>query len=374
MPIAYEFWITNDAGTRLAQITTGVECTVTRAVSDVGKFTLKIPISAIPLHLIRPDNMFQFWRASVGGQLKLWRVYFIRRWVFEMSGSDEYVTMAGPDTNELLRRRVVAAYQKSTQSKKTGLADNLMKAYLRDALSNAIPPTPTAGTRAWPNLTVQADVGLGPSVERSLPWHNLFTSASNGVIAVLAKTSREAGNEVFFDIVPKEVSNNRITFEFRTSINQPGADVTDSVTFDTLFGNMQNPKLEFDYSDEENYIYSIGQGEGIHQKVVQVYDAARYSQSLWGRCEGVADGSQEGTTAALTAAGRSAVSAGRPKISFTASALDTDATRFGLDWDVGYRVLAKYRGLEFKSLIRAVSIQINQGGETVQARLDYTSQ
>jgi hypothetical protein len=43
------------------------------------------------------------------------------------------------------------------------------------------------------------------------------------------------------------------------------------------------------------------------------------------------------------------------------------------DWDFGDKVKARYPGIEFDTIIRAVAISVNENGEDIQARLDFES-
>lgn len=370
MSASYELWLTTDVGVRIAQLTTFVSLSASRAVGEIGKFTLGLPAS-FDESLLAPDRMVQVWRAPTGGQLGLWRVYFIRRWIFETRGSQEVITIEGPDTNDLLRRRIVAAFASSAQASKTDFADDMMKEVVTQSIADGVAPVPTAGTRVWSNLSIQADLGDGPTITKSFPFDKLLTVSGQGVLPVLAKAAREAGTEVFFDIVPNVVTGSSITFQFQTFTGQPGRDVTDRVVFDQQRGNMRDPKLEYDYSDEENYIYAAGQGERADRNVQQVYDAARYGVSQWGRCEGFADARNQSADNGVREAGRAHLEEGRPKIRFSATPVDVSGTRFGRDWDFGYKVRSRYRNVEFDTIIRAVAISVDANGEeTVQARLD----
>jgi hypothetical protein len=248
----------------------------------------------------------------------------------------------------------------------------MMKTVITNAIANGTNPSPTAGTRVWPDLTVAADLGLGPILTQSFAWGALLTSSGLGILPQIAKAAREAGTEVFFDVVPDVVSSTAITFQFRTYTGQPGMDVSDRVVFDQERGNLEDPFLEYDYSEEANYVYAGGQGEGAARNVQQVYDAARYGASAWGRCEGFADARNESTDDGVIAAGNSFLESGRPVRRFGGTPVDTRGTRFGTDWDVGYRARARYLGQEFDAIIRAVSLGMDgEGQETVQARLEY---
>jgi hypothetical protein len=206
-------------------------------------------------------------------------------------------------------------------------------------------------------LSIAADLGDGPSITKGFSFDPLLTASGQGVLPALAKAARAAGTEVFFDIVPNVVSGSSITFQFRTFTGQPGQDQTgQGVLFDQQRGNMRNPRLEYDYSNEENYIYAAGQGEEGEREVQQVYDSARYLASQWNRCEGHADARNQSTANGVRESGRAALEDGEPRIRFTAEPVDTAGTRFGRDWDFGYKVRSRYRNIEFDTIIRAVTM------------------
>lgn len=76
----------------------------------------------------------------------------------------------------------------------------------------------------------------------------------------------------------------------------------------------------------------------------------------------------------MIAAGNDRLNAGRPKIRFSAIPLDVSGTRFGRDWNPGDKVKARFLNIEFDTIIRAVTISINENGEeSIGARLDFES-
>ena len=368
---SYELWLTDDKGVRLAQLTTFVRLEASRLANKIGSFSLTMPLS-FDRNLLRPDRMVQVWRQPTGGQLGLWRVYFVRRWRFETRGSDNIVTFSGPDTNDLLRRRIVAAYSGTGQSDKTDFADDMMKEVVSQSILDNAAPTPDAGTRVWSDLSVTADTSSAPTITKGFGWDKLLTTSGQGVLPSLAKAAREDGTDVYFDITPNVVGSSSMTFKFQTFIGQPGQDVSDRVVFDQSAGNLANPFLEEDYTEEENYIYSGGQGQGEDRNIQQVFDSGRYSVSQWNRCEGFADARNQTTNDGVRESGRDRLNEGRPRIRFGGIPIDTKATRFGIDWDFGYKVTAKYQNREFLPIIKAVTLTVDSNGrETVETRLDY---
>jgi len=369
---SYEIWLTTDAGHRIAQLTTFISAKFSRSVNRIAAFNMLVPQS-FNIDLVQPDRMIQVWRQPAGGRLGLWRAYFLRRWRFFSRNSDIFIELGGPDTNDLLRRRIVAAFSGSSQAAKTDFADDMMKEVVREAVADGVAPTPDAGTRVWNNLSIAADLGAGPTITKSFPFDKLLTSSGQGVLDVLSRASKEAGTPVWFDIVPDTISGSGITFRFETYTGQPGQDVSDRVVFDEARGNMRDAELEYDYTDEVNYIYAAGQGVEDERQIEQVYDDDRYNQSIWGRIEGEADSRNESGNG-VRESGRDALNEGRPKIRFSAVPTDTTGTRFGIHWNVGDKVQARYLNRQFYSIISAVSISLNNNGEEqVDARLDFES-
>jgi len=369
-PPNHELWLTNDTGVRIAQLTTGTTFQASRVVNGIGWFSMQMPIS-FDINNIQLDRMIQLWRQPSGGTMALWNVYFLRKWIFETQGSREMVTLEGPDINDLLRRRIVAAYAGSAQASKTDFADDMMKEVVTQSIANGVAPTPDAGTRVWANLSIQADASAGPTITKSFPFDKLLSGSGSGVLSVLAQGAREAGTEVFFYVVPNVVTGSSITFQFRTTINQPGQDVTSRVVFNQPQGNIRDPRLEYDYSEEENYIYAAGQGENADRNVKQIYDTDRYNASIWNRCEGFADARNQSADDGVREAGRVQLNEGKPRIRFTATPVDTVGTRFGIDWDFGDKVRSRYKNVEFDTIIRAVTISVENKREAIQARLDF---
>jgi len=368
----YELWLTTDKGVRIQSLDNAKWFSASRVVNGIGRLSMGLP-ATFNTQLLKPDRMVQVWRAPTGGRLGLWRPYFIRKWRFQTTRTGlELINVYGSDPVDLLRRRIVTHFAGSSNASKTGIeADDMMKDFVADAITDGNNPAP-AGTRVWPDFSVQGDLTDGPQLDKAAAWQPLLTPGGGGLIADLAKAAKEAGTEVFFDVVIKTVNATSITFEFRTYTGQPGMDVSDRVVFDQERGNLKEPFLEYDYSEELNYVYAGGPGEEAERVVTHVQDVARYNVSQWNRCEGFIDARNQTTINATREVGRAFMTEHRPMRRFGGIPIDTAGTRFGRDWDVGYKVTARYRGQEFDSIVRSVVLNMNeQSEETIQARLEY---
>jgi hypothetical protein len=313
------------------------------------------------------------------GPSKLWRSFFILNWGWSQ-GEDggERFAFGGYDANHLMTRRIVKGYAESTQAKMTDYADDMMKAVVTDSLEDGDAPTfavATYGTRAWGDLSVGADLSKGPSIDLAFAWRQVFTLSGGGVLAQIAQAARENGTEVFWAVVENTVSTSGVTYQFKTNVNQPRRDLTTGngkVVFDADSGTLQDWALTYDYSEEVNSVYALGQGDETNRNVQNLYDETRAKRSYWGRCEGTVEARQMETDAAVQDAGYDALSEGRPRIKLTGTPVSRAGTEYGRNYDVGDKVLALAKGKQFEAIVwSAVVSQDEDGRVSETCRLEY---
>ena len=363
----YEIWWTDDEGSRLALVDRIFEGEFLRVCNDVGQFSMRVPTNLFNMNTLKRDQMIQVWRKPRGGSLSLFRVYFIRNWTFRRQGASLVCTISGPDSMDLLRRRLVVNYAGTAEATKTDYPDDMMKEIVDEQMVNdASDPAPTAGSRDYANLSIQAEASAVTSTTRSFPWQNVFS-----VLQDLADASRAAGEEIFFDVVPI-VSSNSISFQFQTKTGQPGADLTDLVVFDEARGNLTDARLTYESGDEVNYVYSGGLGQEDNRNIQQVYDAARYNVSIWNRREGWAYAALERTDAGVQDVGNTALKEGEPLLQFSALPIDVEGTRFGIHWNFGDKVTARFLGIDYQTIVRKILLRLNDDGqEVIESRMEY---
>lgn len=380
----YELFLCNDRGRRLMPLTNLSTFSASKLLNGLGAFSavLRPPSDLATLQNyhyiernIRPDWQVQVWQKT-RGPMQLWRPYFVLNWGWTQGeDGEETFSFGGYDVNHLLTRRVVAAYAESTQAKMSDYADDMMKAVVTDSLEDDAAPTPTAGqTRAWADLTVQADVSKGPSIDLAFAWRQVLTPAGGGVLSQIANAARENGTEVLFWIVQKAVSTAGVTYQFNTAVNQ-WRDLTTGnnlVVFDADAGTLVDWALTYDYSEEVNAVYALGQGDETNRNVQQVADAARYQRSYWGRCEGVAEARMMETDAAVQDAGYDALCEGRPRIKLSGTPVSRQGQEFGRHYRAGDRVVARAKGKQFGALVWSEVVSMDEDGKVSEtSRLEY---
>jgi hypothetical protein len=367
---AYEIYLDTPTGLRLALVESFTRLSTVRRRNAVGRFALVLPTGTLDDTFIRPDALLEIWRAPHGAPARLWMAGLVRQpELVEVNGADQLV-LSGHDGNGLLDSRIVAYYADTAQAAKTDQADDMMKAIVRENLgSSAV----AARDLTAYGLTVAADVGLGPSITKKMAWKTVLDA-----LKAIADTAVTAGTPVYFDLVPQLLSATQIGWLFQTFVNRRGVDRTYTVGVPTVFGrewgNLENPRLVYDYSDEVTYAYVGGQGEGSDREVVELGDTARIGQSPWNRREKFIQGSNETSTAALTARAQQALEEGRPRVRFSGSLKDTPQTRFGIDWDFGDTVPVTAFGRQFDADVDAVTITVDENGlEDIDARIEVVT-
>lgn len=360
----YEIWLTNDTGSRLARLQP-YWFQATRVVNDVGTLQMGVSPSFNPDWLAR-DNRIEVWREPTDGRLGLFRSYFLRAWRWDLIGSEETLRLYGRDPNYLLTSRTIAYTADLTDGKiRATEADDALKDIV-DANLISDSSTPTYGSRDLSALSVDVDLTAAPAISKSLSWRPLLDCLQDA-----AEMSYTAGTRLYFDVVEADMSSAVVTYQFRTYTGQPGRDITDlGVAFSPEQGNLVNAFLNYDYADEINYVYGLGQGKGVDRDIQEAYDADAIAASAWNRREGIVNAADDETAAVLDKADGE-VRKGRGVVRAGGDILDTPQFRFGLDWHWGDVIRARYRIAEFDALVRAVSVSVDgDKRETVTGSLE----
>lgn len=365
----WELWLDDPLGNRLSLLNKSVvEFWLSRVLNDIGEFQTVLR-GNFDQSLLLEDGLIEFWRAPAGGALRWVGVGKVRKILFsDNENGKEIITVSGPDGIDLLQTRIVAYAAGSAQAEKTGPADDLLKAIVRENMGSMA--TDSVRNLTELGLSVAADLGLAPSVTKAFAHKPVLS-----VLQEISAASREKGTGLYFDVVPSDLPNGAVTFEFRTYTGQRGVDRSSNSNNPIYFGkkwkNLTNPVLEYDYLNEWNYVYAGGQGEGAGRKIIEVLDAGRIGNSPWNRREKFVDARNEMTDPGVTARGQSELSAGRPRVRFSGDLLDSRTARYGIDWEFGDRASIEYQGRQIDGMIRTVRLgKAKDGVEIIEARIE----
>lgn len=363
----WELWICDAYGSRLAPIVEHMGFEYASVTNNVGSFRVVLP-SKFDRDLLRVDNIVELWRAPDGHGLKMIGTGFMRRFIFEDGDNDERIVISGPDSMELLKRKIVAYAAGSAQSQKTAPADDMMKAIVRENMGSLAGARNLSVGRLF--FDVEADKGMAPSITKGFSWRQVLA-----VLQDIAAASDELGTPLFFGIRPYFSDSSSIVYSFFTKTNFLGVDRTSSGGFPANFGhawgNVSDVSLEFSYLDEVNHVYGAGQGNESDRLIVEAADSVRVAASPYNRREALADARNESSSAGVTNKAKTELANGRPRMRFSAKLHESAETPYGIRWSMGDRLQVQHSGYEFEGMLKAVKFNVtNQDQETIDARLE----
>lgn len=355
----YKIYVHRDDGTRRARIDKISGFWYLRVVNNLGAFVIDLADERDAL-LMTVDSRISFWRRPEGGTMRREFYGIIRR--FDEANDAQGVSsdsIGGPDFNYILKRRIIAYAAGSGQASKTDQADDMIKAIARENLG-----TSAAAARqiASTYFTVAPDAGLGQSITKAFAYDDQLEAMSD-----VANASRQAGTEVFFDVVPIDEAQ----LQLQTFTGQRGRDLRGKLIFSQARGNLSEPHYYEDWNEEYNYVYAGGMNQEDLREIITASDSTRLSRSIFSRGEKFVDARTDGQTGGVTAKANASLVDGRPVKRFTAKLRNTPGARYAVDWDFGDYVSAVHRGRTFDAMVRAVKVAVDgNGAETVEATIE----
>lgn len=351
----YQVWLDDAQGNRITDLGSMLGMSIVKGIQS-SAWSIALP-GDFERGMVSKDNLVEIWRkpdTSLQPQLILVGMLKTIRQEENSSGIRNLI-IGGPDGRALLGSRIVAYAAGSAEATKTDEADDMMKAIVHQNLYTA---AGSGRDLSALGISVAAYLAQGPVISKAFGWKNVLT-----VLNDISAAAAQAGTEVYFDMHPMLLSSGGIGFEFITAINQPGIDRTADVFFGTTWGNLSDPVLVEDYTDEASYVYAGGRG-------LEISDTERVGSSVWGRKEIFLDTKSETDTTIMTGLANEELTLRRGKKSFSARLVDTAACRFGVEWNYGDRVTCQAFGQEFTGMIRTLQITVGNSGENVEAKIE----
>ena len=204
-----------------------------------------------------------------------------------------------------------------------------------------------AGGYPFTGLSVEADDGEGASIDWYCAYSNLLETLQN-----LVKGHGD------FDIV----KTSDIAWQWRYYHGQLGADKSATVIFALSRGNMKEPTFRDIRSGEATVALVAGQGEESERDVV-VRTGTNYAAGNDIEIFIPATDIDKDDTTGLNARGDARLSENEAVKAFSFGVLETSATQYKRDFDLGdlVSVINPYNGTKYKVKIEAVAETIDGG-------------
>jgi len=223
--------------------------------------------------------------------------------------------------------------------------------------------TDTTRNLAATYFTIDGDDGFGETVTKAFSRQYVYST-----IQSLCNQSREAGTWITFDVV----YSGSLPLVFKTYNDQRGSDITNQLLLSDEAGNIANPKLEFDWTNEATVAYVAGKGENEARVIGSATNTDRLNESIWSRREFITENFQLDVIASLNSEAAAYLDKYSPKVLFTGEIVETEGTQYGINWNYGDKVRAKYLGYEFDCRVLGYTIEYKNSGGKITDRVTAT--
>lgn len=344
--------------------TTWYSLRYSRKVNDIGVFVLVLPYTSDYYMAFDWDNFVEVFRTSpITGTLQLEETYLVRAKQRFREGNEERLVVGGVSLTHLLARRIIDPDDDPTAtdgySRKSGAADTVMRGYVREQAGDLA----SAG-RTFPGLTVESVLGTGLSIDKTFRYDNLLAAMQemadgSGVDFYLTRTN--------LNLVSVWIAETGNDYTRTTNESQ-------RLPFVVLSPNRRNltdPSINIDRTDEKNYVYALGQGQG-EQRLVVKDSTSDASLTQWNRIEFVKDARniEKTNSQGLIDAATAALNEKKVQHEFTFTPTGTDGgSIYRKNWDIADFLTVIWDTEEVDLRIDGVEIELSESGESLDVQV-----
>ncbi len=343
----------------------------TRRLNGVGAFMMSLPRALRQPVMLRKDALAQVYRSDpVTGQMREDGTYFLRS-AEHVPGAYDGLVIGGVSAEHLFKRRVYNPdddpHVAGGFSTKSGPAVTVMREVVTEQMI-----APAANPeRAFPGLRL-ADIGEDTSpnypFRREIGQQNVLD-----VLSDIAKATR-LDFWLAFDGIDTVGGYPRFVFHAgrrgtdRSKHSHPAGPY---VYLTPSSGNLVEPQLTLDSTEEANAVYVLGKGANGNRLVYRQERHSAVVESPFNRVERAVESSEADTLDELLAAASTALAEGAPQVTFSFVPLVTAAGAiYQLDWRLGDVVTVGAYGYEMDARVTAVTVTLTGAGETIEVETE----
>lgn len=361
----FQVWLCDPYGLRLAllpQASIGkLNYSRTNPTQQVGQFSLSVPA--------RYDDMADFgylvdiWRAPLPGMVPRHESTYLLE---DRSRTGRERTWQGEHINKMLKARIVNADRGETGADKTGPADNVAKAYVREGMGSAAGTTRDLGS-AIP-FTVETDYSLGPTITKEAGRANLLDTVQQIQRAAMEQQPSPAW--LMWEITPTG-HDLQFALEFRTWVNwrtyRGMASAAPLVLSE--YNCLSQVTRERVYSRSYTTVIVGAQGTGNARTEAEIENTRYPSRPGWWRREAFVDAGQTTDAATMQEKGYRKLREGLPVDRISATLRPHPAIAYGLNLDLGDMVVIQ-DDQPFDVRVESVVVSADAHSEKVAIKLE----
>jgi len=342
----------------------------TRRLNGVGAFMMSLPRALRQPVMLRKDALAQVYRSDpVTGQMREDGTYFLRS-AEHVPGTYDGLVIGGVSAEHLFKRRVYNPDDDPNVaggfSTKSGPAVTVM----REVVTEQMIAPAVNNERAFPGLSLAS---IGEDTSPNYPFRREI--GQQNVLDVLSDVAKATRLDFWlaFDGVdpagyPKFVFHAGRRGTDRSKHSHPAGPY---VYLTPSSGNLVEPQLTLDSTEEANAVYVLGKGANGNRLVYRQERSAAVVESPFNRVERAVESSEADTLDELLAAASTALAEGAPQVTFSFMPLVTaSGAIYQLDWRLGDVVTVGAYGYEMDARVTAVTVTLTGAGETVEVETE----
>jgi len=342
----------------------------TRRLNGVGAFMMSLPRALRQPVMLRKDALAQVYRSDpVTGQMREDGTYFLRS-AEHVPGTYDGLVIGGVSAEHLFKRRVYNPDDDPNVaggfSTKSGPAVTVM----REVVTEQMIAPAVNNERAFPGLSLAS---IGEDTSPNYPFRREI--GQQNVLDVLSDVAKATRLDFWlaFDGVdpagyPKFVFHAGRRGTDRSKHSHPAGPY---VYLTPSSGNLVEPQLTLDSTEEANAVYVLGKGANGNRLVYRQERSAAVVESPFNRVERAVESSEADTLDELLAAASTALAEGAPQVTFSFVPLVTAAGAiYQLDWRLGDVVTVGAYSYEMDARVTAVTVTLTGAGETVEVETE----
>lgn len=315
-----------------------------RTVSDIGAIEVVLDADNAADVPLQPDTRLVL-AVTRGAMTHIFGAYLLGSWVLRTQRNKRTLTLRGLCYNSLLTRRIIAYAAGTAQASKTGPADNIMRAVVRENLgasAGAIRDISSYG------LLVEQDLSLAQSISMAFAWRNVYD-----VIVDIANAVYQQSNEkLVWDIQPvgdgwymQFIVRKSFMRDRRTALWLSTETCLDDIV------------EEYDRRGAYNVVYAGWQGLNENRIVVDVTNENDAKCSVIARAEHFYDGASFESQQTLTAGAMQRLKSGAPRMRVNAKLVETESVYYGRDVIIGDIITVK-GAREYNMILRTARLTV----------------
>lgn len=348
-------------GEQIGSITHWSALNYVKQVNNFHNLQLVLNADDPNIALFTLDAMLEVWRKIPGEPWyrEITTVFRTAQYNLYENGRETFTGYFRGLTDFLHRRHIL--YPANTAfSLKSGPADDVMKAFVRENTLEDSIDTTRKSTGVYDavvqGLSVVNDLSLAPEWTGGKAWLNLFD--------VLNEIGSPPSN-VDFEIVRAGFTG--LNFEFVTYYPQLGPDLRTNITFSVVLGNMRNVVFTRSRTEEATVVAVLGDGEGTTRRIViRMADELTRVASSWNIIETTTDARAQSSILAFQSQGDELLEKLKVQDRFEFEALQTPQRLYGRDYNVGDIVSAAYRAFFSIKKIISATVSVKDGKEDIK--------